>query len=66
MTSILPRPRSRNETRLDETTKEDPMLMRVHYHAIGETSRTIIRASQLRLLPDVHLWSIHQVVCLGS
>ena len=31
-----------------------------------ETSRTIIRATWLRLLPGVHRWSIYQVVSLGS
>jgi hypothetical protein len=31
-----------------------------------QTSRTIIRATWLRLLPGVHLWSIHQLVWLGS
>ena len=31
-----------------------------------ETSRSIIRAAQLRRLPVVHLRSSHQVVCLGS
>src|SRR5258708_1124662 len=31
-----------------------------------QTSRTIIRATWLRLLPGVHLWSIHQLVSLGS
>ncbi len=32
----------------------------------GPTSRTIIRAAWLRLLPEVHLPSIYQVFCLGS
>src|SRR5205823_5620670 len=31
-----------------------------------ETSRTIIRATWLHLLPGVHLWSIYQVFFLGS
>ena len=31
-----------------------------------KTSRTIIRASWLRLLPGVHFWSIYQVVFLAS
>src|SRR5438270_12236966 len=31
-----------------------------------ETSRTIIRATWLHLLPGLHLWSIYQVFFLGS
>src|SRR5439155_3039627 len=31
-----------------------------------ETSRTIIRATWLHLLPGLHLWSIYQVFSLGS
>ena len=31
-----------------------------------ETSRSIIRATSLNLLPGVHAWSIYQVFFLGS
>ena len=31
-----------------------------------ETSRSIIRATSLHLLPGVHTWSIYQVLFLGS
>ena len=35
-------------------------------HTYGETSRTIIRAASLLLLPGVHARSIHQLFWLGS
>ncbi len=73
ITSILPGPRQPSVARLDEN---EPTVLpprapaacagRKQVKAAVETSRTIIRATQLRLLPDVHPWSIHQVVSLGS
>src|SRR6266700_6011923 len=39
-----------------------PML---HQQQAVETSRTVIRAASLRLLPDVHARSIYQLVWLG-
>ena len=35
-------------------------------HTLGETSRTIIRAASLLLLPGVHARSIYQLFSLGS
>src|SRR5947207_2937323 len=72
ITSILPGPRQPSKARLDE--KPNPSAAspcsclkgRKRVKASVETSRTIIRATQLRLLPGVHPWSIHQVVSLGS
>src|SRR5712692_7009188 len=39
---------------------------RVPGHTCGETSRTIIRAASLLLLPGVHARSIYQLFSLGS
>ena len=74
ITSILPGPRQPNEARLDERKRTHLLPPRAPAACAGrkpvkagvETSRTIIRATQLRLLPGVHPWSIHQVVSLGS
>ena len=73
ITSILPKPRQPNEARLDEkrTHLLPPRAPAAYAHRsvrkpCVETSRTIIRATQLRLLPGFHPWSIHQVVSLGS
>src|SRR5712691_9019927 len=64
ITSILPGPRQPSVARLDENkpTMRPPRApaacadrsVRTPY---VETSRTIIRATQLRLLPGVHPWS---------
>ena len=78
ITSILPRPRGMSE---EQGLRYAPVLSVIEsvrsvtgshsthgvftHHDPGKTSRTVIRAASLRLLPDVHARSIYQLFSLG-
>src|SRR6266487_4838180 len=75
ISSILPRPGARSRAgsptllshhspcKLSLLAREGGQLKK---NGKAETSRTIIRATWLHLLPGLHLWSIYQVFSLGS
>ena len=50
----------------EDQSKSSKTLQGASSHTHGETSRTIIRAASLLLLPGVHARSIYQLFSLGS